>query len=488
MAKTKDKPKETQAEKVANLIIKQIEAGTAPWQKPWDLEHPSGLPHNGITGNRYKGGNALYLQAVQNENGYDDPRWMTYKQAQTVGAQVRKGEESTEIVHYKFKETRWVENDDGDKEKVTVHLDKPKAFSARVFNAQQIDGLEPYKAPEITWDKNERAEALLQASQANIINDQADRAFYSPFRDEIHLPPQSAFPNQEKYYATALHELGHWTGSEDRLDRDLSGRFGSESYAKEELRAEIASLMIAQETGIAPDTERHASYVKSWVKVLQDDPNEITRAASDAEQITHYVLDFERTLEHELTEEQRHIETEHQINELAKDSMVYSLNHNDEPFLCTFVHDTDLGDEYQDIHNGIFYMADSAHQDNDKRLLASISEQSVIQHLDNTQTEKLLDAALEQKPENKVLLVFGDKETKQNLKRHEPDVFVMTASDIDFGSKSLSDAVKQKGVEVSSRHIKQVQDGAQRKLDRKLYQEKEKQAEKATERTSDLER
>ena len=488
MAKSKDKPQETHAEKIANLIIKQIEAGTAPWQKPWNSDHPSGLPHNGITGNRYKGGNAIYLQATQIENEYEDPRWMTYKQAQSVGAQVKKDEKSTEIVHYKFKETKWVENDKGEKEKVTVNLSKPRAFSARVFNAEQIDGLEPYQAPEITWDKNERAEAILQASKAEIIHDQADSAFYSPVRDQIHLPSESAFPTQEKYYATALHELGHWTGNQNRLDRDLSGRFGSESYAKEELRAEIASLMIAQETGIAPETERHAAYVKSWVKVLQDDPTEITRAASDAEQITNYVLDFERTLEHELTEEQQHIEVEQHINELAKDAMVYSLNHNDEPFLCTFVSDTDLGDNYQDIHNGIFYMADAQHQDDDKRLLASISEQSVIQHLDDSKTDTLLEAALEQKPADKVLLVFGDKETKQNLKHHEPDVFVMTASDIDFGAKSLTDAIKHKGVEVSSRHIKQVQDGAQRKLDRKIYQDKEQHTEKVIEKAADIER
>jgi putative DNA primase/helicase len=134
----------------------------------------------------------------------------------------------------------------------------------------------------------------LQASGVEIRHDQADRAFYRPATDRIHLPACDSFQSADTYYATALHELGHWTGYPSRLDRDLAHPFGSVGYAKEELRAEIASLTVGDQLGIGHDPGQHAAYVKSWVQVLKEDPKEILRASRDADKISHYVLGLEK--------------------------------------------------------------------------------------------------------------------------------------------------------------------------------------------------
>ena len=180
----------------------------------------------------------------------------------------------------------------------SVPLDRPKVFSAIVFNAEQIDGLPPLEsrfpqgAPD--WDRHERAESVLKASGVEIRHDQANRAFYRPATDKIHLPSRDSFKSADNFYSTALHELGHASGHPSRLDRDLAHPFGSVGYAKEELRAEIASLMIGDQLGIGYDPGQHAAYVKSWVQILKDDPKEILRASRDADKITGYVMDLEK--------------------------------------------------------------------------------------------------------------------------------------------------------------------------------------------------
>lgn len=294
-----DQKKKPFHETVAEKLIEQLEQGTAPWQKPWNPgEFGSFLPYNPVTGNRYKGINALHLLSQDR----DDQRWMTYKQAAEVGAQVRKGEKSTGIQYWKFTEEHIKKDDDGkpvlDGEgnpvKVVVKLERPRSFFATVFNAEQIDGLPPLQKKAQTWNPIERAEGILTASGADIHHNGGSRAFYRPLTDSIHLPDKGQFPNAENYYATALHELGHWTGHEDRLDRDLVHPFGSEGYAKEELRAEIASMILGDELGIGHDPSQHAAYVGSWIKTLKDDPMEIFRAAADAEKIQNYLIGLEQ--------------------------------------------------------------------------------------------------------------------------------------------------------------------------------------------------
>jgi putative DNA primase/helicase len=300
---------------VAENLIKQLEAGTAPWQRPWNTGAASTfLPYNPVTDNRYKGINALVLLS-QNR---DDQRWMTYKQAVDAGAQVRKGEKGTGIQYWKFVDEHNQKDDTGkplvDKQgkpiKETVKLERPRVFFATVFNAEQIEGLPPIQRQVQTWNPRERAEALLALSGVPIHYNGKGHAFYRPLTDSIHLPDREQFPSAEHFYATALHELGHSTGHADRLNRDLSHPFGSEGYAKEELRAEIASMILGDELGIGHDSNQHAAYVGSWIKALKEDPLEIFRAAADAEKIQAYVLGLEQQHIQEQVQEQVQIQTQ----------------------------------------------------------------------------------------------------------------------------------------------------------------------------------
>ena len=305
-AKT-DQPRKPFHEIVAEKLIEQLRQGTAPWQKLWEPEQPAAVfPMNPTTGQRYKGVNAIFLMA----QGHDDQRWMTYRQAEAAGSQVRKGERGTPIQYWKFDEEtpkvdgqgKPVRNSQGDSEMVRVKLERPRVFHATVFNASQIDGLPPVQRPEGAeprWNAVERAETILAASGAAIRHESGNRAFYRSATDSIHLPQPGQFASADRYYATALHELGHWTGHASRLDRDLSHPFGSEGYAREELRAEIASLILGDALGIGHDPGQHAAYVKSWIQVLENDPLEIVRAAADAEKIQRFVMSFEQVQQQE---------------------------------------------------------------------------------------------------------------------------------------------------------------------------------------------
>ncbi|MGP5477552.1 zincin-like metallopeptidase domain-containing protein [Pseudomonas helleri] len=285
-------------EVVAERLIEQLKQGTAPWQMPWKAGDGGGMmPFNPTTGKRYKGINAIHLLS----QGREDQRWLTFNQAKAEGGQVRKGEKSTAIQYWKFEEKQ-VKRDEnnnpvldasGDPVKVLVRLERPKMFMANVFNAEQIDGLPLYERPIQSWSAVARAEAILEASGADIRHG-GDRAYYRPSTDNIQMPGKEQFPSAENYYATVLHELGHWTGHGTRLDRDLSHPFGSEGYAKEELRAEIASMILGDELGIGHSPDQHVAYVESWIKALQNDPMEIFRASSDAEKIQSFVLGLEQ--------------------------------------------------------------------------------------------------------------------------------------------------------------------------------------------------
>lgn len=318
---------------VAEKLIEHLKQGTAPWQMPWEPgEAGANMPHNPTTGKRYKGINALQLMS----EGRDDQRWMTYKQASAVDAQVRQGEKGTQIQFWKFSEEqnktdaagRPVLDASGEHVKDTVMLERPKVFLATVFNAAQIDGLPPPEPrKQQTWSAIERAEEILQNSGAPINSNAQDRAFYRPTTDIIHLPDKSRFPSADNYYATALHELGHWTGHPSRMDRDLAHPFGSEGYAREELRAEIASMILGDELGIGHDPDQHTAYVGSWIKALQDDPLEIFRAAADAEKIWSYVLGLtHKQVLTQTTEQSKQTDTELTMNTMTQPDGTISID------------------------------------------------------------------------------------------------------------------------------------------------------------------
>src|SRR5690606_6902767 len=286
---------------VANNIIKQLEKGTAPWQLPWNSNGPSFmLPYNAITGNRYKGINILSLLSAQRE----DPRWMTFKQAESKGYSVKKGEKATLIQYVKThdyftsrdEQGRIINREDGKPVKEFQKLKTPIISTARVFNAQQINGIEPLiiKEPKISnWENLQRVENLIIESKADISHNNENRAYYNSKTDQIVMPKRNQFDSADKYYATLLHELGHWTSHKDRLNRDIFNRMGTQEYAREELRAEIASMLIGHELNIGHDSGQHIAYVESWIQLLKDKPYEIHAAAADAEKILNYIMAFD---------------------------------------------------------------------------------------------------------------------------------------------------------------------------------------------------
>lgn len=303
----------------AEQVISMLEEGTAPWQTPWKGGELS--PHNDANGTRYRGINRLVLSWLSDMRYGGESRYMTLPQANELGYRVKKGEHAQSVVYWEFTKTRdrLDENGkpiigaDGKREKETVNLERPRVKYFRVFNVSQLESEKdktPYpplddKTPHFAWNPEEKAEAILAASGANIEHRKGSSAYYSPSQDKIVLPNKEQFPEPAGYYDTALHELGHWTGHESRLHRNINCSFGSREYAREELRAEIASWMLGQDMGIVHDPGQHAAYVAEWIQSLREDPFEIVRAAGDAEKIKEYVMGLEQKREQrqEKTEE-----------------------------------------------------------------------------------------------------------------------------------------------------------------------------------------
>lgn len=287
---------------IADRFVAALKAGTAPWQRPWKPGTPSpwgSAPFNPTTGKAYRGGNNVLLRAVQLALGSNDSRWLTYKQATALGGQVRKGEKSTLIEYWK-KDAKQGKSKPDDDAGEDASDDAPTAkgkgrpsltvFHARVFNASQIDGLPPPPpAPEIPEAFRHAAVADVMERLGVPIGHGGDRAFYSSALDHIQLPEQQQFDSESDYWSVALHEAGHATGHPSRLNRDMGGGFGSEKYAREELRAEIFSMMAGEALQLGHDPGQHHAYVASWIEVLEKDPREIYRAASDAQRMMDFL-------------------------------------------------------------------------------------------------------------------------------------------------------------------------------------------------------
>jgi antirestriction protein ArdC len=274
---------------VTNTIIAALETGTPSWVHPWNAGAGDMVPTNLSSGRRYRGINVLLLNLQAMLRGYSTNCWMTYQQARALGANVRKGESGTEVVLFKMldvESSKPVPTAQGDRKVI------PLIRSFTVFNAAQIDGLPEGLVPaprEVhAWAACEAAEAILAASGANIVHGGA-RAFYNPSMDAIQLPDRSSFADATKYSQVALHELTHWTGAENRCNRPLLGRRHIESYAFEELVAELGSAFLTDHCGL-PGVLHHASYIESWLQALRNDKKLIFSAASQAQKAADYLL------------------------------------------------------------------------------------------------------------------------------------------------------------------------------------------------------
>ncbi|MBX9588835.1 MAG: ssDNA-binding domain-containing protein [Hyphomonadaceae bacterium] len=280
---------------ITNKIITELEKGRFPWVQPWDAPSAKAqlaMPKNASTNRAYSGINVLILWGEVIEKTYTGQSWLTFRQALALGGHVRKGERGTTVVYA----DRFVPDDARRRAAQSGGEARAIPFLKRftVFNMDQIDDLPDELAtvapPPPPGTIEPRVEALIKATGIDF-RIGGNRAYYMPSQDFVQVPPPPAFFEPINWHRTALHELGHASGHSSRLNRDLSGSFGSRKYAFEELVAEMNAAFCCASLGITP-TVRHADYLASWLEVLREDNRAIVRAASLASKAADYLLGF----------------------------------------------------------------------------------------------------------------------------------------------------------------------------------------------------
>ena len=239
----------------------------------------------------------MRLMVIVADKGYRDPRWATAKQLFDKGYRIKAGEHGTICEKWIFEKEKKIKDEYGNVIKEVVQLERPQVKYFRVFNGEQVEDFPEY-VPSVREEEKPQLrkiiDQIIASSDCPIIETAQDRAYYSPAQDKIVLPLRTMFKDEESFAKTVIHEMGHSTGHPDRLNRTLSGAFGSPEYAKEELRAEIAALFTETDLGISLNGEHyedHSDYLRSWISALQDDYNEFFRACSDAEQISSFLIE-----------------------------------------------------------------------------------------------------------------------------------------------------------------------------------------------------
>jgi antirestriction protein ArdC len=275
-------------DQVTRQIIEAIEAGCDRWRMPW---HTTGAavfsPQNVESRRNYRGVNLLCLWVSAERAGYSSGTWGTFRQWQELGGRIRRGERATSIVFWKT----------FDREPQDEAEDAPRStrgFIARgygVFNADQVEGYEPPRTPTLgDAQRIAEAEAFFRPLPARVHHG-TDIAFYARDEDAIWMPRFEHFRTPEHYYGVLAHELTHWTGAAHRLGRDLSGRFGSTTYAAEELVAELGAAFLASGLGLAlSPRDDHAAYIGQWLDLLKGDKRAIFTAAGRAQRAVDYLL------------------------------------------------------------------------------------------------------------------------------------------------------------------------------------------------------
>jgi antirestriction protein ArdC len=283
-------------DEITGKIIAELEAGRLPWVQPWGKSTamaPLGLPKNASTGRSYSGINILILWGAVVQHGFPGQGWLTFRQALSLGGNVRKGEHGTTVVYA----DRFTPEDEKRRAREAGEEAQAIPFLKRftVFNTAQCENLPddiavavPPPPPGLIEPK---VEALIKATGIDF-HIGGDRAFYVPSQDFVMVPPPQAYFEPINWHRTALHELGHATGHASRLNRDFSTSFGTKQYAFEELIAEISAAFCCASLGIVP-TVRHADYIGSWLEVLREDNRAIVRAASQASKAADWLLSFQ---------------------------------------------------------------------------------------------------------------------------------------------------------------------------------------------------
>ena len=289
----KSGPRTNLYDDITDKIIAELEDGRLPWVQPWGTaaaQAPLAMPRNAATSRQYSGINVLILWGAVIQQGYPTQHWLTFRQALSLGGNVRKGERGTTVVYA----DRFTPDDEKRRARETGEDANSIPFLKRftVFNAAQCEGLPDditVEAPPPPPGLIEpRVEELIAATGIDF-RIGGNRAFYVPSQDYVQVPPPQAYFEPINWHRTALHEMGHATGHASRLGRDFSGAFGTKKYAFEELIAEISSAFCCASLGIVP-TVRHADYIGSWLEVMREDSRAIVRAASQASKAADWLL------------------------------------------------------------------------------------------------------------------------------------------------------------------------------------------------------
>jgi antirestriction protein ArdC len=268
---------------ITDRILSALDAGTIPWRKPWTC---GGAPRNFVTGKPYHGLN-VFLTVMQ---GYASPYWLTFKQAQEQGGQVKKGEKGTPVIFWNWR-TRQVEGGEGAIEEKEI----PFMRYYTVFNLAQVDGIAaPDGQSEEFANLLSCEDVITNMPQAPVIEHGYAKACYIPSRDIVRMPPKNSFYTEAGYFSTIYHELSHSTGHLSRLNRKSiteKASFGSEEYSKEELIAELGAAFLCGHSGIEQETiENSAAYIESWRSKLSEDKRLIIPAASHAQRAADFIL------------------------------------------------------------------------------------------------------------------------------------------------------------------------------------------------------
>ena len=303
---TRPKNKEDYRAELAEAFAHVLEERGLEWQKEWRGSGGS-TPHNGITGACYRGTNAFFLSLIAMAKGYTDPRWVTMVQIMDKDGKyhpkekwhLKAGSKATYVEY-------WYPYDSPNRKALTWEQYKRELADGRdpsefhlstkytaVFNAHDVEGmpeLPVFEESNIVQD--ELLNKLCSGMGVAILMDGGDQAYYSPSQDTIHLPTPDSFMGEYAFHATALHELAHATGHPSRLNRDMSGGFGSPQYAYEELVAEISSCFMGvnlTEKASPAHIENHKAYVQFWIQAVRDKPDTLVRAIKDAQATTWYM-------------------------------------------------------------------------------------------------------------------------------------------------------------------------------------------------------
>ena len=269
---------------ITEALIKSLDAGVAPWQRSWAK---LGSPKNLKSGKEYRGINRLLLSC----STFNSPNWLTYKQAQALGGEVRKGEKGTKIVFWKIFEKDEIQAD-GSTDLKRI----PFLRHYTVFNLEQIDGIEdPTPTVMDNFDPIEAAEQVWDAWDARpTLNHGGDQAYYRPSTDSIQMPPHEYFESAEAYYAVLFHEATHSTGAKKRLNRPAVAKIsemGRHSYQVEELVAEIGAMFLCDAVGIEGVADNSAAYIGHWrAQIKEEGARVILNAAQAAQKAADMVL------------------------------------------------------------------------------------------------------------------------------------------------------------------------------------------------------